>query len=597
MKPILDGFAPALAAFFIQVTVVGVAALLAGWWFRRKGPAVQVPIYRAGIASMFGLLLLGPAIRSLGHSVWTLGPTPVATAPDDQGIVTTVTAEAKPAPAAPPSQVVPLVPVAEPPAETLTPGAGFAVAWIFGTAVLILTVSGGMLWLARVASSARRCRVPGVGPVVAEVGEIRSAFAAGIFRPTIFVPADIQSALAPSQVIAILKHEEVHVRHRDPAWTMASRLVCAIAWPNPVVWILARHLTASCEERCDQEVLQSGIAPKDYAGVLLQVAESFARQPVAAMVGAGVFTTKSRLSRRISNMLEKPLAAVVSLSAKTRILVVSLAAATAGGACLIASATPGIRHDTTPEATVQEMVNAFNNQDWNGVFSRVEGVALGQVMSVIDHHRALMGDLHRAVHYTLTVKTVETKGDQATIHVQLEASGLGGLADPNRSDDVHLVRLGGDWLVIDGNGPDSLFTGIGQLGRNPDQVSARMQDASARSILISHFKLICLAIIMYTGDHDDRYTLDQATMKARLKPYIKKPDVWNGPDGKPMDLRFNGLLTGRSEASIEQPANTVLISLGPAGNLHYQNNVTPIGFTDGHVKYGSRGLISSLRWK
>jgi len=101
---------------------------------------------------------------------------------------------------------------------------------------------------------------------------------------------------------------------------------------------------------------------------------------------------------------------------------------------------------------------------------------------------------------------------------------------------------------------------------------------------------------MYTSDHDGKFTFSSTTLKAKLFPYVKTNEVFKGPDGKPLALVFNANLAGKRQSDLSRPAETVLLTLGPKDKLVFTDNVTPIAFADGHVKYLTRPQLSILRW-
>ena len=87
----------------------------------------------------------------------------------------------------------------------------------------------------------------------------------GLFRPTIVIPAEQHGeALKP-----ILLHELMHIRAKD-LWLMAFyRLLCALNWFNPLVWLCFHRANLDSEAACDQRVLETGLVEKaSYAEVL-----------------------------------------------------------------------------------------------------------------------------------------------------------------------------------------------------------------------------------------------------------------------------------------------------------------------------------------
>lgn len=124
------------------------------------------------------------------------------------------------------------------------------------------------------------CATAGVrGPVVLRQGVIVPVpMTFGWLRPAILLPADAEDWLAGRREAA-LRHELSHIRRRDWLWHTLATLACALYWPNPLVWLAARHLRAESERACDDAVLVSGARPSKYAGHLLGIAHSLASSP------------------------------------------------------------------------------------------------------------------------------------------------------------------------------------------------------------------------------------------------------------------------------------------------------------------------------
>ncbi len=80
----------------------------------------------------------------------------------------------------------------------------------------------------------------------------------GLFRPTIVIPAEQHGQdLSP-----ILLHELIHIRVND-LWLMAFyRILCAINWFNPVVWLCFHRAKLDSEAACDQRVLETGLVER-----------------------------------------------------------------------------------------------------------------------------------------------------------------------------------------------------------------------------------------------------------------------------------------------------------------------------------------------
>jgi hypothetical protein len=84
-----------------------------------------------------------------------------------------------------------------------------------------------------------------------------------------------------------LLHELAHIARRDIVGHTMAGLSCAVYWFHPLVWIAARRLRLESEMACDSIVLETGMAPADYAQHLLDLMTNLGPRVPAAAVGLG----------------------------------------------------------------------------------------------------------------------------------------------------------------------------------------------------------------------------------------------------------------------------------------------------------------------
>ena len=258
-----------------------------------------------------------------------------------------------------------------------------------------------------------------------------------------------------------------------------------------------------------------------------------------------------------------------------------------GIVCLLA-------RDKTPDATVQGVVDSLNKRDFKAVFSRFDGAKVDDAAAVM---AKLVSSQRGFPKFLIKLETFTETGDTATGKVSVGYQAPNSTEEsPYTPDEVHLKRTAGDWKIVDGNGKGSFFTQLGMISKDPSVLSKAQGDAKV-TVVLSDMKQIALAVIMFTSDFDDKVAFDQSNMKAKLAPYLKNDKIWNDADGKPMDVRINPALVGKKMTSVSQPANCVLLSIGPKDKLVYVGGKTPIAFLDGHVKYYTKETISTVKWK
>lgn len=105
------------------------------------------------------------------------------------------------------------------------------------------------------------------------------------------------------RVQVVLLHELAHLVRGDPRRRWLERLVCALYWFNPFVWIINRMLHDTRELVCDAMVIDCGTSPARYAEHLLAIATEAPslQAPAPALAMA---PPRSRLGHRIRDLLE-----------------------------------------------------------------------------------------------------------------------------------------------------------------------------------------------------------------------------------------------------------------------------------------------------
>jgi HEAT repeat protein/beta-lactamase regulating signal transducer with metallopeptidase domain/protein involved in polysaccharide export with SLBB domain len=187
-------------------------------------------------------------------------------------------------------------------------------AWAAGVAFLLLRWVIG----SRVLRRLRRTAVPVAGPAAellagcrTELGVrisvalashpgVRSPVLFGPWRPMIVVPVDWH-ALPPAARRAALLHELAHVARGDHRRAPLWHLVRVVFFFHPLArWLLAR-LESETEILCDEAAVAHGIAPHDYARILLEFAGRGGRLgPALLRVGR-----RSTVTARIHHLLEE----------------------------------------------------------------------------------------------------------------------------------------------------------------------------------------------------------------------------------------------------------------------------------------------------
>ena len=118
----------------------------------------------------------------------------------------------------------------------------------------------------------------------------------GWWRPGVLVPAEAAHWPAQRRRVVLL-HELAHVKRWDCLTQTIARIVRALFWINPLVWLATRRMCVERERACDDLVLNGGCKPSEYASQLVAIAQTYRHLPqVAAIAMARSSQIKGRIA-------------------------------------------------------------------------------------------------------------------------------------------------------------------------------------------------------------------------------------------------------------------------------------------------------------
>jgi bla regulator protein blaR1 len=129
--------------------------------------------------------------------------------------------------------------------------------------------------------------------------QIAAPLTLGWARPAIVLPVDADE-WTDADIRRAIVHELEHVRRGDWPMQLAARIVCAVYWFHPLVWIAWRHLCLESERACDDAVLRSAERTA-YAEQLVMLASRLSRGAMRPMLS---MASRSDLSARIGAVLD-----------------------------------------------------------------------------------------------------------------------------------------------------------------------------------------------------------------------------------------------------------------------------------------------------
>ena len=317
----------------LQSSLVLLLGLCLGTALRQRGPLAQSAAYRAVLVAVVCTALCSLTFSPHLHPVWrvSLPETPRQivvvheNAPARSGEVAAAMPEKRSSPAAfapPPSadqKPSVVIPSDAPPPLPWTSRLYIAAAvlWGAGSLVLLVAIALGQWTLRRLQ---RRSTPLEAGPALALLRTIadtrrkqrlsvrtspavRSPFLAGIRGPVIYLPDSYATDFDAAELQAIVAHEAAHQERHDVAWRLSARLLCALLWPQPLLWILVRRMELAAEEACDVLAVTQGCPPRAYADCLLSLTERLLPSRAERHLGLGVVPFRSQVGRRIQQIL------------------------------------------------------------------------------------------------------------------------------------------------------------------------------------------------------------------------------------------------------------------------------------------------------
>lgn len=413
-----------LLVLLVQSTALLTLCFLALRLTQRRGPVVQTLVGRAALSGVTLLLLFLPLS---GHvrAAWRIAPTPVrpSPTPPETGRVRALpgTHFTAPLPFVMRAPAVPALSVTEPQstekqgtassAPTLSspsssnlplredPAPEERGSKAVGLPALLL-----LLWLAvcqwHLFRLRRTAQTVTAGPAAALLASltlrppllftqpsVHSPFLAGLRRPAIFLPPAYAADFDTEALQAIFVHEIAHRDRRDNFWTLTARVLTAVLWFQPLLWLLCCRLEQISEDACDKAVLASACPPRAYAACLLSLAERPPLGPRQRTLTAGVAPFRSSLGRRISRILTQGIIPMPPITFRLRLSIAALTLAAAlGGAFLVSSAPAQTTASTSFIPTPQELLyRAQRKQD----VQNLKVIDLALVMYERDNHYRL----------------------------------------------------------------------------------------------------------------------------------------------------------------------------------------------------------------
>ena len=294
-------------AFWLTVglkatVVLGLAWILA-LVFKRRSAALRHLIWTAGFGAVVILPLLSISVPVLA--------VPVSASIPAAAVVFRTAASVSPeTPAAAQSHAG----FVATPASPRAPGPPWLLlVWAVGVLLSMTQLAGSLVMIARLRCTA--APIPGLDLCGwarslgirrrVEVMRTRSGsmpMAAGLFHPTVFLPAEAAGWTAERRRVVVL-HELAHLRRGD-LWThLIGRTAVSFYWWNPLAWAAWREFLKERERAADDMVLNAGARASDYASHLLEIARTMQARPALGSAALAM-ARRSQLEGRLQAILD-----------------------------------------------------------------------------------------------------------------------------------------------------------------------------------------------------------------------------------------------------------------------------------------------------
>lgn len=124
----------------------------------------------------------------------------------------------------------------------------------------------------------------------------------GYFKPVLFIPSEALTWSADERRMVVL-HELAHLKRRDFLINVFAHILCALWWPNPLVWKATKQIRMEQEKASDDRLLQSTFDEIQYADFLLNMTKLLTGQKPAGRLVLGM-ASPAEMKERFSHILK-----------------------------------------------------------------------------------------------------------------------------------------------------------------------------------------------------------------------------------------------------------------------------------------------------
>lgn len=133
---------------------------------------------------------------------------------------------------------------------------------------------------------------------------VSSPFAAGIFKPSIYLPSNFYQLYSHQELQWIVLHELAHVRRCDPLMQLLQTCIQTVFFFHPAVWFANRMINRLREFACDEAAVHGSKSPRALCGEGLMRVVLHANNTTPQLSGAvNMVHSKQLIKERLMRIL------------------------------------------------------------------------------------------------------------------------------------------------------------------------------------------------------------------------------------------------------------------------------------------------------
>ncbi|HLX26442.1 MAG TPA: TonB family protein [Candidatus Cybelea sp.] len=172
--------------------------------------------------------------------------------------------------------------------------------WFIGAAAGLLRLTVSLRRIAGIRRTAAAfSHVDGVPVLVSN--DLTIPIAAGVFSPVIVLPSGLAQKLTRDQLFCAIEHELAHHRRGDVATNLIQRIIEALLFWNPWVYVAGRKLVCERECACDDRAAMQIGESVDYASCLAALGRIITAAPMPLLTPSA-FGSRNALVNRIERL-------------------------------------------------------------------------------------------------------------------------------------------------------------------------------------------------------------------------------------------------------------------------------------------------------